>query len=1272
MTRWRFWVDRGGTFTDCVGVDPATGAWHVRKVPSSDDAPLVAIRAILGLPADAPIPPVDLRLGTTLATNALLERRGAPTLLVTTAGFGDLPWIGDQTRPDLFALAIRRPPPLPAEVLECDARGRPDGGVARPLDAEALGAAIAAAVARGVRSVAVALLHGQRAEALERAAAEVARAAGAEHVSASHEVDGEIGLLGRMQTTCADAYLSPPLARYLAHLRAALPGSAVRVMQSSGGLAAASRVRGRDVVLSGPAGGVVGLAHVARAAGARAAIGLDMGGTSTDVARYAGEVERRYETVVAGVRLRAPSVALHTVAAGGGSVCRLDGRRATVGPDSAGADPGPLCYGRPSARDLTLTDVDLVLGRLAPDRFPFPLVEARARDALEALAAEHGMAATELAAGFLRVADEHMAEAVRRVTVARGHDVRDHALVVFGGAAGQHACAVARRLGIRRILAHPLAGVLSAVGIGAAAETWHAAADAGGLRLGEGAPLAVRLAPVFGALVTRGREALAADGAAPGRAQGAPMTVVRSVDLRYEGAETAFTIALDGQDGGQGADGEGAESGGTGDVGSERASDDAALARRFAERHLRELGHVRPGHPIVCAAARVELTLAAEADPVAAMGRAGPADGPGAHAPLAARAEAGPPLAPLRRTRVYAAEAWHDGVPVYGREQLAPGLTLRGPALILEPTSTFCLDPGFALEVRDDGTLDVHDKAGAAGDATEHASAEGRAARTHPPAAADAGAPDPVSLEVFANLFTSIAEQMGEVLGRTASSVNIRERRDYSCAVFDARGGLVVSAPHIPVHLGAMGESVRAVLAAHPACAPGDVFATNDPAAGGSHLPDITVVTPVHDDAGAVRFVVACRGHHADVGGRTPGSMPADARLLSDEGVVLRALRIARGGRLEREAILAALSAGPYPARRPEENLADLEAQLAANRTGERLLREACARHGEAAVAASMAHLQDDAAACVAEALAALPGAREGRRARFADALDDGTPIVVEIALAGGRLTIDFAGTGAEHEGNLNAPRAVTVAAVLYVLRCLAGRPIPLNDGCLRPVSLRIPPRSILDPGPDRAVAAGNVETSQRVVDVLLGALGVAAAGQGTMNNLTFGDDTFGYYETIGGGSGAIDGAEGASGVHVHMTNTRITDPEVLEDRFPVQVLRFGLRHGSGGRGRFRGGDGLVRELRLLRPLRVSLLAERRARAPFGLAGGLPGAPGRDTLDGRPLPSRATVDAPAGAVLRIETPGGGGYGEPPPSSCEPPAPAASDNGPPSGGATPSP
>ncbi len=1208
MERWQFWLDRGGTFTDCVAREPGTGALRVAKVPSSDDAPLVAIRAILGLVPDAPIPPCDVRMGTTLATNALLERRGARVGLVVTRGFADVLRIGDQTRPDLFSLSIERPAPIAEAVLEVDARGTHDGAPGTSPDAERLRADLVGLRARGIESLAVLVLHAYRepGATYEREIARVAASLGFADVACSHEVDPEIGLVARGQTTAADAYLTPLLRVYLARLRAALPGSTLRLMQSGGGLADVARFRGRDAVLSGPAGGVVALGHVARAAGCNGAIGFDMGGTSTDVSRVDGAPERRFETEVAGVPLRVPVMAIHTVAAGGGSLCRVEGEgnaaRLTVGPESAGARPGPLCYGHADAVALTVTDVDLALGRIAGDRFPFRLDAARVDAHLATLAEGCGLSPEALAAGFFRIANESMAEAIRRVSIARGHDVREHALVVFGGAGGQHACEVARLLGMRRVVSHPLAGVLSAFGMGVAPLAWHGHEDLGRAPL-DGFSLS-SLAPRRARLAAAGRAALLADGAAP-----AQLRTEAQIALRHPGTEAAIVLPL-----------------------PEALDADAAQALRhaFDAGHLRELGHLRPTDPVELVSLRVDVHAAPEPPSLPA---------------LAPQRE---PLRPIRRTRLFAAGRFHDDVPVHLRESLGAGAELRGPALVLEATATLCVDPGFVLRVDPHGVLLIDDEAGELRAIADPArSGVFRAIPVVPvsPNFDDTAAstPDPVDLAIFSNLYTSIAEQMGVVLGRTATSTNIRERRDYSCAIFDAAGGLVVNAPHIPVHLGAMSESVRAVHAAHPRPAPGDVYVTNDPAGGGSHLPDITVVTPVHDAEGSLRFFVASRGHHADVGGTTPGSMPPDARTLAEEGVVFRALRIVRDGVFDRDAVLGVLGSGPHPARRPAENLADLEAQIAANRTGVRLLLEACARHGQPRVTAYMAHVQDDAARRVAAAIRALPrGAR-----RCVDALDDGTPVAVTVEVRDdGTLHIDFAGTGGEHAGNLNAPRAVTVAAVLYVLRCLVGAPIPLNGGCLRPVTLHVPARSLLDPGPERAVAAGNVETAQRVVDVLLGALGLAAASQGTMNNLTFGDATFGYYETLGGGAGATRAQPGASAVHTHMTNTRLTDAEVLEVRHPVRVRTLAVRRGSGGEGAQPGGDGLVRELELLRPLRVSLLAERRARAPWGLEGGGAGKPGLDTLDGVPLPAKASVDAPAGAVLRIETPGGGGFGAP--------------------------
>ena len=1163
---YEVWIDRGGTFTDCVGFDRTTGEVRVAKVLSSDGAPLEGIRRLLALPPDAPIPPCDVRMGTTLATNALLERKGAPTGLLITQGLEDLLLIGDQSRPDLFALCIRTREPLHRATCRGLAARISAGGevLARPRPAE-LPAMFEYLRRAGCSSLAVVVIHAHRNDSVEREIAAAAREWGFAHVSASHEVASEMGLLARGDTTVADAYLTPIIRAYIDRLTSALPGSELSIMQSSGGLAPAARFRGRDSVLSGPAGGVVACAYVARAAGLARAIGFDMGGTSTDVSRWAGDFERTYETEVAGVRMRAPAIAVHTVAAGGGSVCRFDGRRFTVGPESAGADPGPLCYGRPEARELALTDINLALGRVTEDRFPFPLERARVDGALDAIAARSGRLRLDVAEGFFRVAIESMAAAIRRITVEKGHDVRDFALVVFGGAGGQHACALARRLGIRTLVFHPMGGVLSAFGMGVAPTTWHGELDAALRELAPG--LLAELEPAFAELERSGRAAIGATDAR------------RRIDLRYRGTETSLSIDVD------------------------TADDETRLRAAFEALHLAELGYVRPDHPVEAVTARVELV--AERDPP--------------HLP-AARATVG--AEPIRWARLRVDGVDHDA-PVYLREEL-PGAPLDGPAIVLEETGTIVVEPGFTLRLEDERLI-------------VRASGEALAIRER--ATTDV---DPVLLEIFANLFMSIAEQMGTVLRRTALSTNIRDRLDFSCAVFDRDGGLVANAPHIPVHLGAMGESVRAVRAAHPSPEPGDVYVTNDPATGGSHLPDVTVVTPVHDARGALLFYTASRGHHADIGGITPGSMPPFSRRLDEEGVVLRSLRIVHGGRFDRDALRARLCAGPHPARRPDDNVADVEAQIAANRRGERLLVDLSERYGRDVVEAYMQHVQDNAAARVADAIECIPDGEH----RFEDAMDDGTTIRVCLRVSGRTLSVDFEGTGAQVDGNLNAPRAVTIAAVLYVMRCLVGEAIPLNGGCLRPVTIRIPEGSILAPDPDRAVAGGNVETSQRVVDVLLGALGRLAASQGTMNNLTFGDESFGYYETVAGGSGAAEGCPGASAVHTHMTNSRLTDPEVLETRFPVRLTELSIRRGSGGRGRWPGGDGIVRELEALRPLRLSILSERRTRAPFGLAGGEPGTPGKNRVGDRDVGGKVELDVPAGARVRIETPGGGGYGKP--------------------------
>ena len=1172
--RHQFWIDRGGTFTDCIHRDRLTGAVQVTKVLSSDEAPLEGIRALLRLSPDDPIPDAEVRMGTTLATNALLEREGCPSVLVADQGLGDLIRIGDQTRADLFALEIEKPDPLPEAVIEVSARMDADGSILRPLDTASLRRKLGEARRGGAQSVAVSLMHAYRDGSLENQVAAIAEELGFTHVSRSHQVSNELGLLGRTDTTSANAYLTPLLTHYMMELEKELGPGRLRMMQSNGGLVEASRFIGRNAVLSGPAAGVVATAAVAAELELPEVIGFDMGGTSTDVSRYAGELSRVFECQIAGIRIRAPMIELHTVAAGGGSICRLEGKRLTVGPQSAGADPGPLCYGDPGAKDLALTDVSLCLGRIAADRFPFALSDENPRKKLEEIANDLRSLAIEreahdVAQGFLQVAVENMASAIQKVSVGRGHDVRTHAMVVFGGAGGQYACPIARRLGIRTLVFHPYAGALSAFGMGVANFEWHGERDAG--RASLDAPTPPGWERAFSQLEREGRLALEPDAGAE-----AGWNVRRQVALRYRGTEA--TLAVD-------------------------FAEPTLMRSAFEALHRREFGYARSGHPVEAATLRLGVELS-RAKPVLPIAR--PASGD-----------------PLRSTKLWSGGALLDA-PVYLRENLPIDTGVQGPALVLDSTGTVVVDTGF-VAVRDQRNYLILRDA-EAGLEREAVDVE----------------VDPVLLEVFNNQFKSIAEQMGVVLQRTAMSTNIRDRLDFSCAVFDAGGSLVANAPHIPVHLGAMSETVRAVLAAHPRSQPGEVFVSNDPSAGGSHLPDITVVTPVHDLGGSLRFVLASRGHHADVGGLTPGSMPPSSTRLEEEGVVLRNLAIVTDGTFQEQLLRDALNAGPYPARNPDENLADIQAQIAANEKGVQLLDDLLARYGTEVVEAYMQHIQDNAAELTARAIEALT---DGEHV-FEDRLDDGARIAVRITIRGGAMAIDFEGTDAALESNLNAPRAVTMAAILYVLRVLVGKPIPLNSGCMRPVEVRIPEGSLLSPEAHRAVAAGNVETSQRVVDVLFGALGLAAASQGTMNNITFGDDRFAYYETLGGGAGATERRPGASGVHTHMTNSKCTDPEVLETRFPIRIRRFAIRRDSGGAGAKPGGDGLIRELEFLAPMRVSVISERRAVPPYGMRGGDPGAPGMNLLNGKQLAHRFSVDVSPGDVLRVETPGGGGWGEP--------------------------
>jgi len=1159
-TRFEVFVDRGGTFTDCLLLDRETAVVRATKILSTDDAPILGACALFGVSRDA-LPAFDLRLGTTVATNALLERRGARVGLVVTRGFGDLPHIGDQARASLFALDVAARPVLHVATLEVSARVSARGERIAPLDEAVVRADLVAMKRdRGVTSIAIALVHAHAFPEDEQRIAGIAAEVGFDNVSVSHVIVPELGLLARMGTTLVDAYVTPPLVAYVRALEAALPTARIRFAQSSGALAAASRVRGRDAVLSGPAGGVVATAAIARALGAPAALGFDMGGTSTDVCRVEGEPELRNEGRVAGMLVRAPMMPVHTVAAGGGSICRVEGSRLVVGPESAGSVPGPLAYGHPDAAAITLTDAAVVLGRVPARDFPIPLHVARAHEALAREAAKIGFTPHALAEGFLTVAVERMAAAIREVSVTRGYDPRDAPLVVFGGAGGQYAGLVARALGVRRLVFSPFAGVLSAYGIGLARAGVHEEADAGRVVLG-----AVRLdelARTFDALEARARETLATEGAHATR-------FVRTVDLRYVGTEAALAVPF---------------------------GDAAAMRRAFAEVHRRTFGYTREGADVEALTLRLFVSEGARALP---------------HATLE-RARFAPTTTSLTIDGVAREVPLIDVLDVGD----AP---IEGPALLRDPWSTIVVEPGMRATRVDEG-IEVFD---------------------HGTRAPEASSLDAVRIEVMNHAFMSIAEQMGAVLRRTAMSTNIRDRLDFSCAVFDAGGNLIANAPHIPVHLGAMGECVQAVYRAHPEVAPGDAFVVNDPAMGGSHLPDLTVVSPVHDASGALSFWVASRGHHADVGGATPGSMPAFSTTIEDEGIVLRALPIVRGGRFDEAAVRVALAAHAYPARRPDENVADLVAMLAANRRGEQGLVELAARHGEAYVTRAMEAVQHAADLAVREALASLP---RGTRT-FDDALDDGTPLRVAITLTDAGCDIDFSGTSPAVHGNANAPRAVTRSAVLYVVRALVGKDIPLNAGCMRSVRLTIPEGSLLDPPAGRAVAAGNVETSQRIVDVLLGALGLAAASQGTMNNIAFGDAAFGYYETLAGGTGATARADGADATHSHMTNSRLTDVEVIETRFPVRLVRTAIRRGSGGDGRRRGGDGLVREYLFLSPVRVSVIAERRVRAPFGLEGGSPGARGRNTIDGHDVPGRFEGDVPAGATLCIQTPGGGGFGE---------------------------
>ncbi|MCY3633124.1 MAG: hydantoinase B/oxoprolinase family protein [bacterium] len=1194
---WRFWIDRGGTFTDVVAQQPdgeIVTAKLLSESPRYRDAAVEAIRSLLELAPGQPIPSdqvAEVKMGTTVATNALLERQGEPTVLVTTKGFADALRIGYQTRPELFALDIVLPDMVYDQVIEVDERVQANGTVERTLDEDDARQQLVAALQTGMRSAAIVLVHGYRYSEHEARLVEIASKVGFEHVSASHQVNPLIRLVPRGDTTVADAYLTPVLRRHIQTVEDQVDTSLL-FMQSNGGLAHPDNFRGKDALLSGPAGGVVGMARTGEAAGHGRLIGFDMGGTSTDVSHYDSRFERTTDAVVAGVRVRAPMILIHTVAAGGGSILSFDGSRFRVGPDSAGAEPGPACYS--NGGPLTVTDANVVLGRLHPDHFPAvfgpdgdqPLEAAAAQNAFADLAAAITEATGQLwtperaAEGFLDVAVQNMANAIKTISVQRGHDVSAYTLACFGGAGGQHACRVADELGMSTVLIHPHAGVLSALGIGLA-DVRSVTERAVGQLLTE--ELLAAIAHDIGELAAAAYTEVAADLAHSN------IHIEASFFLRYEGSDTALEVTAD---------------------------DYPPVVAAFEDLHRARFGFASPETPIVLESIQVE-----------AIGRSGLSetlsDQPAAH-----------PAEPSDDPHLLAQHsASFEGqavdTPFYNRDGLDPGTILEGPAVIVDPHSTTVVEPGWAAAVASSGELVLN--------------------RVVPrPDAAVGTEADPVMLEIFNNLFMNVAEQMGVALENTAASVNIKERLDFSCAIFDPYGELIANAPHMPVHLGSMDMAVKAIIARHPDMAPGDAFITNAPYNGGTHLPDVTVVMPIFDaDGDEVLFFTASRGHHADIGGSVPGSAPAHASNIAEEGVLFDGEVLARDGRFQEAEIRAMLTDAEWPARNPDVNIADIKAQLAACQKGAVSLREVIAYYSLSTVHAYMSHVRANAAESVRRLIDRLEDAS------FTAQFDDGTQVSVAFRVDRRQrsLAVDFTGTSDQHPGNFNAPQPVCRAAVLYVLRCLVDDNIPLNSGCLEPVELITPSPSMISPVEPAAVFAGNVETSQLIVDTLFGAVGSVAAAQGTMNNVVWGNQRHQYYETVCGGAGATAQRDGCDAVHTGMTNARLTDPEVLEQRHPVVVEEFSIRRGSGGAGQHRGGDGVVRRTRFEEPMSLNVLSSRREIAPYGIEGGSSGAVGVNrvlrtdgTVENHPGVFRTEVLP--GDRFEVSTPGGGGYGPP--------------------------
>lgn len=1206
--KWEFWVDRGGTFTDIVARTPQ-GDIRTAKLLSENpeqyaDAAVAGIRQLLGLPKDAIVTPDQVacvKMGTTVATNALLERTGDRTVLVTTRGFRDALRIAYQNRPRLFDRHIVLPDLLYESVIEAAERVGADGEVVQPLDEAALRSALQASFDSGIRACAVVFMHGYRYTDHEAAASRIARDIGFTQVSTSHETSPLMKFVSRGDTTVVDAYLSPILRRYVDQVAAQMPGVPLMFMQSSGGLTDASRFQGKDAILSGPAGGIVGMVRTATAAGHERIIGFDMGGTSTDVSHYAGEFERVFDTQVAGVRMRAPMMGIHTVAAGGGSLLTFDGTRLRVGPESAGANPGPACYRR--GGPLATTDANVMLGKIQPDFFPRvfgpaanePLDRETVRQRFTEMAADisarTGRATTpeDLAEGFLQIAVGNMANAVKKISVARGYDVTGYTLQCFGGAGGQHACLVADALGMRRVFVHPLAGVLSAYGMGLADQIAMREISVEFMLNDEG------LAQARDAIAR-----IAADARAEVESQGFDADAVilhERMHIRYEGTDTSLAVP---------------------------AGSIEDMTRAFEASYRTRFAFLMPGKPLVIESVSVEAV------------------GPGAGIRDEDMPAAPNQPTPHEHVRMYAEGQWHEAG-LYLRGELQRGAIIDGPAIIAEDNATTVIEPDWQARLGGRDQLELE------------------RVKARAPRFAVGTEVDPVMLEVFNNLFMNIAEQMGLRLQNTAYSVTIKERLDFSCALFDQEGNLIANAPHLPVHLGSMSESIKTVIARNPDMAPGDVYVLNDPYHGGTHLPDITVVTPVWNDAGdTVLFYVASRGHHSDVGGITPGSMPPFSRTIDEEGVMLDNVKLVSNGRMLDDNMMALLQGGAHPARNPKQNMADLRAQIAGNEKGAQELRAMVAQFGLDTVQAYMRHVQNNAEESVRAAIARLNPALT-RDGRFSLPLDNGAVINVAIRIdrEARSAVVDFTGTSAQLDNNFNAPRAVTMAAVLYVFRTLVDDDIPLNAGCLKPIEVIVPEGSMLNPSYPAAVVAGNVETSTCVTNALYAALGVQAGSQPTMNNFTFGDANHQYYETVAGGSGAgvqitarsdqLEGFNGTSVVQTQMTNSRLTDPEVLEFRFPVRQERFEIRPGSGGAGRWHGGSGATRVIRFLAPMTASILSNGRVSPASGLAGGSDGQAGRNYVlraDGtrEDLEHIGSVSMQAGDQFVIETPGGGGFG----------------------------